>query len=288
VQCDENGNVLWEHEYKDDLLNMIRFVHESENGDIITLGNIRDGSSVFESSIYLSKLNHLGELEGEVVFGGSGSDLINYSERYDNYGILATISTQSMDGTFSASKTDIGADFLALFDNSMKMVWHIGFEGFSFDDIFINEGFIYLLIGNGDVQYLVQLDGDGNELWRVECGTRFSDIIGWADALAVTSNRNRILLINDTGEVIKDIPFRYRDRIKSIILYDNSYMIILERVYGLIDTSDITCIVTYRTELVYSGYNNEDSLIWEESRENTHEDLLKYKWKPIDLSEEEI
>lgn len=269
IKCNNEGEIIWRFDLKHK--SIIEDIHEGRNDEILIFSFKSDSG---HNSIYISRIDSSGTLIEEKTLGGSDFDWIRKTYDFGDIGTLALIATQSSDGTFSASNDGYPVEVLALFDDDLNIKWHYTMDRFWCNTCIVSGGFIYMsTYGDNSIQ---KLDQKGELLWEQPHSKDGFEFVGEYKDMLVTYGSNKLTFIDDTANVINYIPFTYGTTIKGLVPYDEGFLVISERITGKIKTPEYVSAQWYKTELVYTGYDQEGNVVWQEAHDNTPEHLLNW------------
>lgn len=270
IKCNKEGKIIWRLDFEHN--SVIDDIHEGKNDDILIFSSFRSNSGL--DSIYSLRIDSSGTLIEEKTLGGSDFDWIRKTYDFGDIGTLALIATQSSDGTFAASNDGYPVEVLALFDDDLNIKWHHTIDNFWCNTCIVSGGFIYMsTYGDNSIQ---KLDQKGELLWEQPHSKDGFEFVGEYKDMLVTYGSNKLTFIDDTAKVIDYIPFTYGTTIKGLVPYDEGFLVISERITGKIKTPEYVSAQWYKTELVYTGYDQEGNVVWQEAHDNTPEHLLNW------------
>jgi len=293
TKCDKAGDIEWMYEYKGFSDTALQNVFVLSNGDVITIGYTESTETkttgvVSPSKIYLSKLTSEGKLVTEKYYGGSDYDSLFHAEYIEGKGIVATINSQSTDGTFSASKDGYGVSVVALFDESLKLSWYEKFDEYLTDDsVSVYKDNIYILSGVnfGDKYHLSQYDLNDNFIKKVLLSDKGLHMISGCN--------NGILLQSDTALNVYDENLNIKSKIpfdagtvEKMIECKDYFLVLSTNITGTLPQPPYISSIWFSTELVYSGYDDKGRLLWREAYDSTPEAFKhpQEDWITIDPS----
>lgn len=269
ARCDQDGNVLWKYEFKN-VVDPVKKIWSLSNGDIITIGNARKFETFSENlggqtDIYLSKFSSNGIRTAEKVYGGSDFDSIRNAEYIQGKGIAALIGTQSKDGTFSASKDGYGNGVLALFDESLNLLWYKIDGSPLLDNPMITlNNHIYLLKKSSKTtnSLITKYDLAGKKIKTVELEDQNVQFIPGSSKGIMLQGEKKVWRYNHNLNEITDESF-HAGRVGKIVEFQKYYLVL--SVSNIETPSGVQRINRYR--IVYSGYNYSHKLLWRDSFE---------------------
>jgi hypothetical protein len=286
---DKAGNLLWSKAYKGFSDSTLERVFCLPNGDIFTIGYTETKETKTKGvgspgDIYISKLEGKGNLISEGYYGGTNFDWLSDAEYIEGVGIVALISTQSSNGTFSASSNGFPVSVIAVFDSTLKLSWFKNFEVYLSTNLIAgNDENIYVLDyvnvkkGEAYCHYnLYKIDSKGNLVFKKDLGNskNIRLIKGYTQGILLKNEDNLLILNVDGTEKLK-LPFDAGE-VNKIIEYDDYFLVISTNITGNLPQPPYISMRWQSTELVYSGYSYDGSLLWREAFDNTPESKKNY------------
>ena len=275
--CDRTGDLLWQKEYKgfgDATLGKAFF---TDGGNIATIGCADGGETApadGKDDIYLSLTDKNGELLAEKYYGGSDFEMFYDAAYIEGTGLVALISTQSGDGTFSASKDGKGEDVLLLIGDDLNIRWQKPLGTlFSCDSMRVTDEGIYLL----DLQNnCLKVDFNGNTVYSGELRdkTVYSHLVGNSKYGLLIQCGNELSFYQDRTAGLK-LKWDAGD-VSRVIDTDKGFIVVSTNTTGRLPAPPYISAIWYSTELVYSGYDKTGKLLWRASFDNTPEALKGY------------
>lgn len=270
IKCNKEGKIIWRFDFEHS--SVIDDIHEGKNDDILVFSSFRSNSGL--DSIYSFRINSSGVLIKEKSYGGSDCDSIYETYDLGDIGTLALISTQSSDGTFAASDDGYPVEVLALFDDELNIKWHQPIDFFYPKACIVSEDFIYVG-ADGDCS-IKKLDQKGELLWEQPHSKDGFEFVGEYEGMIVTYEPNKLTFFDETGNVAENIPFTFGTRIKGFLPYEEGFLVISERKTGKLETPFYVNCQWFKTEHVYTGYDQQGNVVWQEAHDNTPEYLLNW------------
>jgi len=278
AKCDTNGDIIWTYEYKDFSETAIQYVYALPNGDIITVGyteslETKTVGIVSPSKIYLSKLSSDGSFISEKYYGGSDYDTLYHAEYVEGKGIVATINTQSTNGTFSASDDGYGDSILALIDTDLEISWFKKFNEYLYgESVSVYNNNIFILPENnfGSEYNCYKYNLNGDTIKKICLEEEQLNIISGFTKGIILQSENYLKIYNDNFNQVKKIPFD-SGIVEKIIEFDEYFLILSTNLTGTMPQPLCINSVWYSSELVYSGYDYDGNLLWREAFDRTPE-----------------
>ena len=267
AKCDKNGNLLWQLKYEDFSDSTLEKVFCLENGNIITIGYTKTKTE--EPDIYLSLVSEDGVLIDEKYYGGSDYEYLYNAEYAGGIGLIATVYTQSSDGTFAELNS---TDIILLINNDLNIIWQKKADYYlSRNSMRVSNDAIYLLCFKAFVKNIfLKLDFNGNTVYEeviVNQDGVFAHLVGFSKYGLLIQKGDELVFFNDSTEVL-NIEFEAGSAERIIDIADG-FIIVSVNITGVFPTSLIISSIWYYTELVYSGYDGEGNLLWRNVYDNT-------------------
>lgn len=286
---DKDGNLIWSKSYKGFSDTTLEKIFCLSNGDIFTIGYTETKETktigvLAAGDIYISKLDRNGNLISEGYYGGSDFDFLYDAEYIEGVGIVALISTQSDDGTFSASSNEYPVGVIAVFDLTLKLSWQKNFEVYlGANSMAVHDKNIYVLEsvnvkkGESYCNYkLHRIASDGNLVFTKDLGNSNSiKLIKGCSKGVLLKNENKLLLLDMDGKEKLKFSFDAGD-VDKIIEYDDYFLILSTNITGNLPQPSYISMRWHSTELVYSGYDYDGRLLWREAFDSTPENMKNY------------
>lgn len=265
AKCDRNGRLLWQKSYAGFGDMTLDKAFLLPDGNAVTIGYTSDAAGT--DDIYLSLLDKNGSLIGEKRYGGSDFDSPNDADYVDGVGLVALVTTQSRDGTFSASTDGYGVDVLLLLDEHLNIKWQRPLSSLlAPGSLLATDEVIYLL----DLQnnyYKVDFLGevvDQVKLFEKEAEAHF---VGNSKYGVLLQCENELVFYHDRNAGMK-LDFN-AGRAERVIDAEDGFIIVSVNTTGSLPTPPYISALWYSTELVYSGYDRSGKLLWRNACDNT-------------------
>jgi len=276
AKCDKDGNLLWQYTFEKYSDQVVESVFQTDSGNIVTIGSAWYGSNLEHefTSIYLSLLSPDGKLLKTVHYGGSDFDWVSAADYVSGVGLVALLTSQSTDGTFSVSSDGSGFDILALIDDDLKIKWFKALGQFLFSDsLLATEKAIYLLDTQNNYY---KLDYSGNILFQASIAENAvsTHLVGASPGGPVLQIAETLAFYQDLTQV-QTIYFDGGNA-SDILMTEDGFVIVSTRVTGQLPTPPILSSLWYSSELVYSGYNPNGTLLWRKTQDITPQAWYDY------------
>ena len=281
AKCSKDGNLLWQYTFDNFADSIIERIFETDTGNIIIAGSGREDTEPQIGGledIYLFSFSQEGKLLNSVKYGGSDFDYLQDAEYVSGVGLAALFTSQSRDGTFSASKDGYGVDILALIDD-LNIKWHRPFGTFmSLDSLIATEEAIYLLDLKNNCY---KVDYNGNTLLNKSIAEKsaFVHYVSNGSNNLVLQVDDKVLFYDNDFNVKRTIDFDAGD-VNKLITTDEGFVIASINITGQLKSPPIISSIWCSSEIVYSGYNKSGKLIWRISHDITPQGWYDYNSNP--------
>jgi len=279
AKCDKDGNLIWQKTYAGFSETTIVKAFCFENGSVITIGYTEEKvagkpGEANPDDIYLSLLDEDGQLLSERYYGGTDFDFLYDAEYIEGIGLIALGTSQSRDGTFSASRDGSGEDIVMRIDSTLAIQWFktlgtlLGPESMA-----VTEEGIYLL----DLQNnFKKLDFDGQLLHDRPLYEKSQSvgIVGRLQQGFVIQNDTKLLFYNDLS-VSRELDFD-AGWVRKIVETDSGFIVVSIHSTGKLPTPAYVSSMWSGTEIVYSCYSSEGGLLWRNAHDNTPKEIKNY------------
>lgn len=286
---DKAGSLLWSKDYKGFSNTTLERIFCLSNGDTYTIGYTETKETKTKGvgspgDIYISKLDGKGNLISEGYYGGSNFEWLDDAEYIEGVGIVALISTQSSNGTFSASSNGFPVSVIAVFDSTLKLSWFKKFEVYLGPNLVVGNDknfyvidFINVKKGEAYCHYnLYKFASTGELIFKKDLGnSKNIKLIKGCSQGVLLKNEDNLLILNIDGTEKLKLPFDAGD-VNKIIEYDDYFLVISTNITGNLPQPPYISMRWQSTELVYSGYGYDGNLLWREAFDNTPESMKNY------------
>lgn len=238
-KCDGDGNLQWNYALEGAGDAAAEHIFATGQGELLIAGYTK------AEDIILTKLDAGGQKTVEKTYGGSDADTLANAAYVDGVGLSALITTQSKDGTFSASSDGSAVSVAALFDGNLNLVWQnkLLFTPKTDDNFAMNGQGIYIV---SDDNMLTKIGFDGNIAYQMKMkDDPLSLAKEQANELLVAWNEDALYFFDGSGGFLRSVPFGAGEVAKATW-----------------EDDDILVVSNKDSKEYYTGYDSDGNLLW--------------------------
>lgn len=237
-KCDGDGNLQWTYTLEGEGDAAAEHLFATGQDELLIAGYTK------AEDITLTKLDASGRKEAGKTYGGSDADTLTNAAYVDGVGLSALITTQSKDGTFSASRDGNAVSVVALLDSNLNIVWQNKLTpAVKSDDNFAMNGQGIYTISEDNM--LTKIGIDGNIAYQMKMkDDSLSLVKEQADEILVAWNEDALYFFDGSG-FLRSVPFGAGD-VAKVAWEDGNILVVSNK-----DSKDY-----------YTGYDSDGNLLW--------------------------